>query len=739
MSEQLQEAFIEPLMDEALLLDFGSFKVLPEYDGKSPKVKGWQTREFSLDDIRKYLAIAKVPGIGVQMGPISGIIDIETDNEEQEQAVYDLFDGNIPTCPTFTSRKGKHRIFAWDDRFEEFGVANLNIPCGSGEPLIIRLGAGGKGSQSAFPPSPNKEWLPGQSIHELLPPALPEFVFKKLLAYVKKKTPAKTTTANDDAKITPAVASMLSRHEPDSEESDGSKRLLSVCCRGVELDLSDEQLIAAVRKYEESAPFPVNWTDQQILNRVRDAERREDCERGSAIEQPTYNLTDSGNAERFAHQHRLIARYSHHWGQWIIYFCGRWVIDQNGAVFRLAKATNRTLHEEAAKLSDKADREAMWKYANISESRSKIEAMVALARHAEQMKIDYREFNRDPYLLNCKNGTLDLRTGELREHRREDFLTKMLNVEYPSSAAGGQLWLKFLAEIFDGDQELIGFLRRLMGYALIGEVKEHVFPVFHGSGANGKSTFTSIITEILGEYAMTLNQEYLMESKNKRHSTEVMDLYGVRLAVAKETEEGARLNEARVKSQTGGDMMRGRRLYQESWEFPPSHLFILETNHRPYISGTDHGIWRRVKLVPFTVQIPPEKQDPYLLDKLRQIKPAILHWMVQGCLEWQRQGLAVPEKVAIATTRYRDESDLFGDFINECCERDPDKEIRASHLYAAYSQRAKDRGEFPQSMKRISERMEAMKFPRVKKNIGLVYRGITLRPTHDMSEFEELA
>ncbi len=443
---------------------------------------------------------------------------------------------------------------------------------------------------------------------------------------------------------------------------------------------------------------------------------------------PTRNPDDIGNGQRFADQHGRDVKYSAKWVKWLYWQGGRWVIDEMGAVERLAKATARKIYGELEAINDSAERGAMVKWAKQSASRGGQSAMLALARSELSIAVDYQAFDAHPYLFNCINGTLDLRTGELREHRREDYLTKRCPLVYPAAYTPPTLWLSFLDRIFAGNANLIGFMQRLMGYALVGEVTEHVLPIFHGGGANGKTVLTETLLGVLGkEYATSTTKEFLMQSKSERHATEIAALYGMRLVVTAETDEGGRLNEARVKQLTGGNTITARRMREDFWQFSPSHLLAMETNHRPFISGTDQGIWRRVLLVPFNVTIPPDEQDKELGNKLKAEWPMILRWMVEGCNLWQCMGLVPPPEVLAASAEYREASDSFSEFLNENCVIAPGQSVRASDLYMRYERWTSARGGQAQSMRRIGERLGAQ-FKKVRVCSAARYEGIGLRP-----------
>ena len=302
-----------------------------------------------------------------------------------------------------------------------------------------------------------------------------------------------------------------------------------------------------------------------------------------------------------------------------------------------------------------------------------------------------------PWLLNCENGTLDLRTGELRSHERDDLLTKLCPVEYPTEPGiDPDLWLEFLHKIFAGKSEVIGFMQRLLGMSLVGEIFENVLAIFHGSGDNGKSVLRESWSGVLGsDYAMSAPDGFLVAGKNDKHPTEVADLHGKRFVDANETKDGGRLSESLVKRLTSRERIRARRMHENFFEFPPSHTIVLSTNHKPVITGTDHGIWRRLRLVPFKVTIPKDEQDTDLTNKLKAEYPAILRWAVLGCLEWQQNGkdLKAPEEVLVATQEYRAEQDILGGFIEEYCHVGEKHQARSANLYAAWHAYCKSRGE----------------------------------------------
>jgi putative DNA primase/helicase len=308
--------------------------------------------------------------------------------------------------------------------------------------------------------------------------------------------------------------------------------------------------------------------------------------------------------------------------------------------------------------------------------------MVAMAK--DDLAVGPEELDTDPWLFNVENGTVDLRTGEIREHRKEDFITKLAPVAFDPDAACPR-WRAFLETTFAGDAELIGYMQRLVGYCLTGATEEHILPFLHGNGANGKSTFCETVLKLMGpDYAMKAAPDLLMARRGEAHPTDRADLFGKRFVACIETEEGRRMAEALVKELTGGDRVRARRMREDFWEFTPTHHVWLAGNHKPTVRGSDHGIWRRIKLIPFDVVIPEAEQDKKLPAKLAHELPGILNWAIEGCLDWQRDGMREPQVVRVATAGYSAEMDEVGQFLAEHCEEGPGFLTPAAELYQRF-------------------------------------------------------
>jgi P4 family phage/plasmid primase-like protien len=392
------------------------------------------------------------------------------------------------------------------------------------------------------------------------------------------------------------------------------------------------------------------------------------------------SLTDTANAARLAGHYGDQLRWVPEWG-WIPWDGKRWAIDQEEIAMKYAKATARSIYTEAAQAEDDSRARDLASWAGKSLNRSRLDSMLYLAKPELQARPE--NFDADPWLLNVANGILDLRTGQLKPHDKSSMLTKITGIEY-NPAAGCPTWERFLDRIFRGDRLLTEFIRRAVGYSLTGDTSEQVFFFCYGLGANGKSTFANAIHDLLSEYAMKARAEALMIRRFDSIPEETAQIAGVRFLLAAELGEGQRLNEPLIKDLTGGDKLRARLLYRKSFEFYPIAKVWLYGNHKPVIHGSDEGIWRRPKLIPFEVTIPEAERDKRLPEKLRAELPGILAWAVRGCLDWQRQGLNPPAIVNTATAEFRAEQDIIGQFIDDCCIQSNLARVTAGALYGAY-------------------------------------------------------
>jgi len=446
-----------------------------------------------------------------------------------------------------------------------------------------------------------------------------------------------------------------------------------------------------------------------------------------------FNLTDLGNAERLIDQHGSDLHYCEEWEKWLTWDSTCWNIGNRAEIEQRAALTVRSIYAEAAQIDDPDDRKAVVKHAFRSEAAGRIQSMIDLARGLEGVPVKSSEMDANSWLLNVNNGTLDLHSGDLHEHARENRITKLAPIAHDPNALC-PTWDAFLYRIMAGNMRLIGFLRRAVGYALTGEVSEQCFFILYGTGQNGKSTFLETIGAVLNDYRVHTPTETILTKRGDSIPNDIARLRGARLVTAIETDEGKRLAESLVKQMTGGDTVVARFMRAEWFEFKPEFKLFLATNHKPVIRGTDKAIWRRIRLIPFTVTIPDAEQDKALPDKLKAELPGILNWCVQGCLDWQSEGLGAPEEVKAATAEYRREMDVLAVFLTECCISPPrggdiqdsptPLKTRASELYNAYVKWCEENNEYKMSGTTFGRRLTERGFEKKRQDYGWEYQGI---------------
>jgi putative DNA primase/helicase len=401
--------------------------------------------------------------------------------------------------------------------------------------------------------------------------------------------------------------------------------------------------------------------------------------------------TDLGNARRLAKRYGEDIRYIYEWGKWIICNDGRWEVDNDGAIMRLAKETTEAMYSEALELENKDERDALLKHAIKSQGEARLKAMVTLAQSEVEIALSAQKLDADPWLLGVQNGVIELKTGKFRKALRQDLITKRANVHFDQNAKCPE-WLKFLDKVMGGDTALQAYVQRVVGYILTGSVCEEVMFVLYGTGNNGKSTFRETLHGLLGDYALAADAALLTERKKPGGATEeIARLKGRRFVAVNETAENDHLNEARVKFITSQDTVTARNLYGHLFDFYPTHKTALATNHKPIVRGTDEGIWRRVQLLPFTVKIPnSEVQKDYRERLLMPELAGILNWALAGLAAYLKEGLSPPQTVLASTQDYRNDMDVVGQWIAERCKLDPNATVATAAAFSDYRQWAEE-------------------------------------------------
>ena len=683
--------------------------------------RGWspipikpRSKEPNLRELRPYLTRKATqeelgawswPGVGIVTGPVSDVLLLDVDGPEGEAELQKH--GHPVTPMVRTAGGGLHLYFKHPEQHVRTGIR-----------VAPGLDVKASGGYVVAPPSvgPNGrayEWIISPEEAELADP--PEW----LMSLLERKRPK-------------GAAPKVEERIPSGQRNIALTRLAGTMRRP---GMSETAILAALLEENErrcQPPLPRAEVEKIATSIARYEPASEVSEvarislNGNGVAQPTpeYNLTDLGNTRRLIHRHGRNLRYCWLWRKWLVWDGKRWVKDDTGEVYRLAKETVSSIYQEAAAAPNDETRKKLGKHATRSEAGARIKEMVDLARSDVPVMPD--ELDASPDLLNTESGTIDLRTGELREHRREDLITKIAPTKYRPDAAA-PTWEAFLERVLPGE-DLRAFVQRAVGYSTTGDTSEQCMFINHGGGANGKSTFQEAIAAALGDYAMRTPTEMLLARRFDGVPNDVARLKGARFVSASETEEGRRLAESRIKDLTGQDTITARFMKAEWFDFAPTHKLWLSTNHKPEIRGTDAAIWRRIRLVPWTVSIPPADQDKKLPEKLRSELPGILTWVVRGCLQWRREGLQAPDEVRKATGAYRVEMDVLAGFLADCCEFGTDHWEYAKDLYESYKRWCDENGERPEPQRKFGGRLGERGFQRDRggsRGAG-IWRGVRL-------------
>lgn len=436
-----------------------------------------------------------------------------------------------------------------------------------------------------------------------------------------------------------------------------------------------------------------------------------------------FSLVDSIPAEfsdenltlRFTAEHATSLRYVHGWGRWYEWDGAIWRPDDTLKVFDMARRVCRAASSEC-------DKE---KVAAMVASAKTVAAVERLAKADRRHAATVDQWDADPWLLNTPGSVVDLRTGILRRHMPDDYMTKTTAV-----TPGGECpqWHAFLDTVTKGDADLQAFIQRMAGYCLTGSIREHALFFAFGTGANGKGVTINTLTGILGDYAAVASIDTFTASQNDRHPTDLAMLRGARLVTAQETEEGRRWAEARIKAMTGGDPITARFMRQDFFTFEPKFKLLIAGNHRPGLRNVDEAIRRRFNLVPFAVKIPAAERDKDLPEKLKVEWPGILRWAIDGCLDWQDIGLAPPAAVVVATNDYLKAEDALSLWLDECCLLGNTLQYGCTPLFNSWKAWADAAGEHAGSQKRFSQAMQARGHESVRQSGGpAALRGVGLK------------
>jgi len=658
--------------------------------GKVPHIIGWQHGSIELpseEDIRTDFASLR-GNVGIVCGMASDIIVVDIDNDES-YAWFIMQLGKSRTPRVQTGGGGCHFYF----RFNAVIRSQIIFPDG----LKLEIQSGRR--QVVAPPSFHESgktyrWLSvfEREKVELFPQWLVDLCVKP---DSQPHTEVNTGTIPEGERNRTLFELGCSMRRRGASESSIASALENENSERCIPPLSEEEIVkiaqSAARYKPKAQKEPTSQTQPTALETPKSespgAASKTETDNTEWITEVKY--TDGWRAKELVRLHGADLLYCDDWAQWLVWDGKRFKPDRSLEIVKRAKLTVGSMLREAASIVETGgDANELIKRAKKADSAAQYQSMMNLARSEPEISILPEELDTDPWKLNVDNGVIDLKSGELLPHDKSRLITKLAAVRFDKDAHS-ELWDAFLIRVMNGNEEMMRFLQRMCGYVLTGDVSEQCFFFLYGSGANGKSVFTKTIQTMMGDYAKTAPRDMLMLKQNfgnAEQKYEVADLKGARLIIASETEKNRTLAESLIKDLTGSERRKGRFPYGREFEYDPEDKILLFGNHQPSIKGTDDGIWRRVKKIDFTVQIPPNEQDKRLTEKLlsRENMQGILAWAVRGCLEWQNKGLGIPPEVVKSTDQYRASMDLLQQFIDDCCVIQKSHQCTKGQAYKAY-------------------------------------------------------
>jgi len=680
---------------------------------KKPVDDEWQLRTLKLEDVEEW--VRQGGDVGWQCGEASRWISaVDLDCAEARRLAPKF----LPE--TLQGAKGEETPSQYFYRSPGLGYKKFSELGGPGELIALKASNNGRGHQVAVAPSVHREKGPYLFVGGYNPAAIAEVDKDELRRRVGML----------------AVAVLIARLLPPSKDEGGGGRhdlalaLAGYMLRNGEAAEDVEKMLVGAWALRKAPREGLEDVRRSVRDTGARLERNEPATGGRRLEELLpgmpqkigdflgwgradmreqrrhYTRSDLGNAERFVDMFSDRVRWCPARKTWMVYDGARWAWDERGVVVKLAHQVARGIHKDASAEPDPAKQREIAKFAISSQNEGRISGMLSQAKPYLAVSMD--ELDRDPWALNCPNGTLDLRSGKLRAHDPADLITRLAPVEY-DAAAECPRFKRFLQETLV-DAGVISFVKRYSGYTLTGITRERLLAILYGFGKNGKTTLVELLRDVMGDYATNTDTETILMRKYQGVGNDVAALKGARFVSAAEVEQGRRLAESKVKQLTGRDTVTARFLFGEPFSFRPEFKLWLSTNNKPVIQGTDDAIWDRIKLIPFTQRFDGPRQDPKLPEKLRGELAGVLAWMVEGCLDWQEHGLGEPETVRAATDQYRAEMDTLAAFIEDRCVVRPGAVAPATPLYKQYQMWCDDAGEKPETQKMFGMRLRERGF-----------------------------
>ena len=693
---------------------------------KTPVHNSWQTDTKSFDEVWDAHQANK-SNIGLVLGNTSGVMDIDCDSVEAVALMHHLADSYLGHFKR--SHDSAHYLFLCEEGGK---TVQLKHPDGG---VMIELR--GDGGQTMVPPSthPNGQQLSMKDWHSDASPHQYDSLYRivhrvgvlGLLMrgwHIGSRHQLSLSFAGlcqslgilyDD---TYDMMQLLCHVTHDEEENSRLNNVKVTYQRPIGSNVGFSGLCDALGKA--CAEKVSDWLCKTYglqLARTQVSIVNNDAISLETISRPEH-VSEANLAAVYASQLKDKARYCFDNKHWYLWDGTRWKQDKQRQLLQLTTE----FVQLAAKCAIENGEPDVARRILTFLSAQKLENIEKLAQ--PNLAISLTDFDTDPMQLCVGNGVIDLETGKLMSPTPSMYHSKMAGVEHEFDASCPR-FMQFLDDIFPNDEELVAYVRKVAGYLLTGSTKEQCMFMLLGGGANGKSTLVNLLTDLLGDYAANTAASTLMASNSNQYGDDLIRLNGARLITSAETENGQRFAEAKIKSFTGGDKVTGRPLYGEWLDFKPVGKILLTTNNRPEIRGSDDGIWRRIREVPFNRQFKESEQDRELMSTLRQELPGILNWAIEGCLLWQKEGLNAPASVAASIIAYRSEMDTVAGFIEEECHQDPSQKSSVASLYGQYADWCKAQSKHPRTKVQFGTALKSQGYEQVRDSTGRYWQGLT--------------